>query len=225
MKEGIISQQKLWDAQHHRRRPEHRDVANVPNQFAKKCLGYIPEGGRVLDVGAASGRDSRFFVREKNCEVFALDFSVVALQHLQEDAVVDGSTDFITPLHTDIQSMPVLGPETLDAIYARSSLHISDPELVTFLEKALKMLKVDGYLMIEGKNLLDPKIQRSRIVADNLVLDSDGHLRRIWEKEYIMKQIIEKFNLRLIELNLSSGQKVDRDSRYVSFIAQKYEIQ
>lgn len=84
------------------------------------------------------------------------------------------------------------------------------------------MLKTDGYIMIEGKNFLDPKIQRSRSVADNLVSDSDGHIRRVWNKDYIMEHIIKKFNLRLIELNLSLGQRVDRDSRYVNFIAQKH---
>ena len=83
------------------------------------------------------------------------------------------------------------------------------------------MLKAGGYLMIEGKNFLDPKIQQSRIIADNLVSASDGHLRRIWTKDYIMEHIISKFGLKLIELNLSSGQRVDKDSRYVNFIAQK----
>jgi hypothetical protein len=126
MKE-TISQKDLWDAQHRRRRTEHRDIANVPNEFARKCLGYIPEEAKVLDLGAASGRDPRFFVREKNCEVFALDFYPIALEHLNEDALADGS----------------------------------------------------------------------------------------------MEHIIKKFNLRLIELNLSSGQRVDKDSRYVNFIAQK----
>ncbi len=83
-------------------------------------------------------------------------------------------------------------------------------DLEKLLERALDMLKIDGYLMVEGKNLLDPKIQQSKIVADNLVLDSGGHLRRIWTKEYIVEHIIKKFNLRLIELNLSSGQRVEQ---------------
>jgi SAM-dependent methyltransferase len=222
MKE-TISQKDLWNAQHQRRRSEHKDIANTPNGFAKKCLGYIPDGAKILDLGAASGRDSRFFVKEKNCEVYALDFSLIALEHLQEDAINDGSVDFIKPINADIKHMPLLGSETLDAIYARSSLHISDAELEKLLKQILNMLKVDGYLMIEGKNLLDPKIQQSRLVADNLVSDSDGHLRRIWTKEYIMEHIIKKFNLRLVELNLSSGQRVDKDSRYVNFIAQKLE--
>jgi ubiquinone/menaquinone biosynthesis C-methylase UbiE len=222
MKENFKSQQDLWDAQHRRRRPEHRDIANVPNEFGKKCLGYIPEGGKVLDLGAASGRDSRFFVREKNCEVYALDFSPVALEHLREDSIADGSIDFIHPLNADIREVPLSGDNFLDAIYARSSLHISDLDLEKFLEHVLSMLKVDGYLMVEGKNLLDPKIQQSRKVADNLVSDGEGHIRRIWTKEYIMEHIIKRFNLRLIELNLSSGKRVDRDSRYVNFIAQKY---
>jgi ubiquinone/menaquinone biosynthesis C-methylase UbiE len=221
MKE-TISQKDLWDDQHKRRRSEHKNIANTPNEFAKKCLGYIPEGAKVLDLGAASGRDSRFFVREKNCEIYALDFSFTALKHLEEDAKADGSIDFVRPINADIKNVPLLGANTLDVIYARSSIHISDVDLEKLLEQTLGMLKDDGYIMIEGKNLLDPKIQKSKIIADNLVLDSNGHLRRIWTKDYIMEHIIKRFNLRLIELNLSSGKHVDGDSRYVNFIAQKY---
>lgn len=222
MKESKISQRDLWDAQHTRRRSEHKDIADEPNPFAKKCLGYINNGAKILELGAASGRDSRFFVREKNCEVYALDFSYTALKHLQEDALADGSTDFIKPIAADIRHIPLVGSAKIDVIYARSSLHISDLDLEKLLEQTLGMLKNDGYLMIEGKNFLDPKIQQSRSVADNLVSDSDGHIRRIWNKDYIMEHIIKKFNLRLIELNLSSGQRVDKNSRYVNFIAQKY---
>ncbi len=220
MKE-TISQKDLWNAQHQKRRLEHKNIANTPNEFAKECLGYIPEGAKILDLGSAPGRDSRFFVREKNCEIYALDFSFTALKHLQEDALADGSIDFVRPINADIKHVPLCGTSVLDAIYARSSLHISDEELEKLLKQSLTMLKDDGYIMIEGKNLLDPKIQQSRTIADNLVLDSSGHLRRIWTKDYIMKHIIKKFNLRLIELNLSSGQRVDKDSRYVNFIAQK----
>jgi len=163
MKEAI-SQKDLWDAQHKRRRAEHKDIANTPNEFAKECLGYIPEGAKVLDLGAASGRDSRFFVKEKNCEIYALDFSFTALKHLEEDAIADGSIDFIRPINADIKHIPLAGANTLDVIYARSSLHVSDLDLEKLLEQILSML---------------------------------------------------------IELNLSSGKRVDNDSRYVNFIAQK----
>ncbi len=108
MKEAI-SQKDLWNAQHKRRRSEHKDIANTPNEFAKECLGYIPEGAKVLDLGAASGRDSRFFVREKNCEIYALDFSFTALKHLEEDAMADGSIDFVRPITADIKNIPLAG--------------------------------------------------------------------------------------------------------------------
>jgi ubiquinone/menaquinone biosynthesis C-methylase UbiE len=217
------SQRELWDMQHALRRGEHKDIANTPNEFAIKCIGFIPEGGKVLDLGAASGRDSRYFVREKNCEVFALDFSFTALQHLEEDAKEDGSEDFLRPVNADIKSLPFNSKEVLDAVYARSSLHLSDNDLDKLLNQCIGMLKEGGYLMIEGKNLLDPKISQSRSIADNLVIDSSGHLRRVWTKGYILEHIIRKFGLTLVELNLSSGQRVDRDSKYVNFIAQKYE--
>lgn len=60
-----MDQRKLWNAQHERRRAEHKELAGMPNEFAKTCLGYLPEGGKVLELGVASGRDARFFTRKK----------------------------------------------------------------------------------------------------------------------------------------------------------------
>lgn len=221
MKELLASQKNLWDTQHQRRRLEHKDIADKPNEFANECLKYIPNGAMVLELGSASGRDARFFAREKKCKVFALDFSLTALSHLQEDALADGSTDFVQPINADINHIPLLGNNILDAIYARSSLHISDSDLEGLLTKALDMLKTGGHLMIEGKIQQDPKIQNSESVANNLATDSFGHLRRIWNEEYVMEHIINKFHLKLIKLDSSHGQTTDRGGRYINFIAQK----
>jgi methylase of polypeptide subunit release factors len=104
MEEIFTAQKKLWDTQHHKRRSEHKDIADTPNEFARKCLKYIPENAKILELGAASGRDARFFARErKNCKVFALDFSLTALEHLQEDAVDDGTDNFIAQKHATQQ--------------------------------------------------------------------------------------------------------------------------
>lgn len=217
------SQRSLWNEQHVRRRKEHKDIANIPNVFAVKCLGYLPEGAKVLELGAASGRDARYFSREKNCQVLALDFSLPALQHLKEDSVEDGSVDFIEPINADIKHIPLRGKDMLDAVYARSSLHVNDRELEKILGQLVQMLKSGGYLMIEGKTLVDPKIKASRLVADNLVLDKEGHLRRVWDKGYVLRNVIKKFDLRLILMQQTSGKQLDKDSNYLNFIAQKYE--
>ena len=51
MKENHVSQKDLWDAQHQKRRTEHKDIANTPNEFAKKCLGYMPDSAKILELG------------------------------------------------------------------------------------------------------------------------------------------------------------------------------
>lgn len=135
--------------------------------------------------------------------------------------MADGSADFVQPINADINHIPLLGNNILDAIYARSSLHISDSDLEGLLTKALDMLKTGGHLMIEGKIQQDPKIQNSESVANNLATDSFGHLRRIWNEEYVMEHIINKFHLKLIKLDSSHGQTTDRGGRYINFIAQK----
>lgn len=218
-----IDQKTLWDKQHYARRAEHREMAATPNSFAVGCVGYLNDGDRVLEFGSASGRDARFFTRKKNCSVVAIDFSQNALGHLKEDAAEDGSIDFMQPLAADIKKFPLKnrkGP-VFNAIYSRSSLHISDHDLDLLLAQSLEMLKPGGYLMIEGKTPRDPKIKSSAEVADNLVIDGGGHLRRVWNKEYIIEQIIKKFGLKLILMNFSSGKTLDRGSAYINFIAQK----
>lgn len=125
------------------------------------------------------------------------------------------------PVAGDIKQLPLDGEENIDAIYSRSSLHVSDIDLQILFDRLLKMLKKDGYIMIEGKTIFDPKIKASRTVADNLVRDSEGHVRRIWDRRYILDEIIKKYGLRLVTITQSSGKHVDKDSQYINFIAQK----
>jgi len=54
-------QQDLWEAQHEKRKEESREIENTPNLFAKRCADLLPENARVVEIGAANGRDSRYF--------------------------------------------------------------------------------------------------------------------------------------------------------------------
>ncbi|WP_237738267.1 MULTISPECIES: class I SAM-dependent methyltransferase [unclassified Caldicellulosiruptor] len=48
--------------------------ANMEN-LCKLFLKYIPEGGKILDLGCGSGRDTKYFL-EKGYDVVAVDGSI-----------------------------------------------------------------------------------------------------------------------------------------------------
>lgn len=78
MDENIKDQQQMWDIKNKKRTSEHKYIEMMPNDFARKCITYIPENGFVLEIGAGNARDARFFAREKSIHVFAIDFSTEA---------------------------------------------------------------------------------------------------------------------------------------------------
>jgi len=225
MEKQCPDQKYLWGKQHLQREQEFIELENVPNGFAKKCIGYLPENATVLEVGAANGRDARSFAKEKKCLVYATDFALSALQQLQKARETDKTTGLVHPFSADTKDLPLNAAklrEFFDAVYARSALHLSDEQLDKFLSEVKMMLKPRGFLMVEGKPRDDFKIQRSREVSPNLVCDHDGHLRRLWSEENI-KRIIDDMGLKLLCINCAEEEWRGKKTKFINFIAQKYE--
>ncbi|MCX6702746.1 MAG: class I SAM-dependent methyltransferase [Candidatus Wolfebacteria bacterium] len=195
-------------------------MEDIPNDFALKCAELIPKDGTVLEIGSANGRDARFFAKDKNCKVIAIDFSLNGLNQLKEASVKDNTSDKVYPVVADAKELSVRRKESIDAVYARSALHLSDEELDYFFTHILGLLKKNGYIMIEGKTEDDSKIKRSEKITGNLYKDNDGHIRRAWN-ESLIRDIIKKYNLRLIEINQSTEFWKNVEDQFINFIAQK----
>lgn len=114
------------------------DFSALQNVFAS----YIKEGGRILDLGCGSGRDSKAFL-EKGYEVVA----------------VDGSQE-LCKLASEYIGQPVIcttfqeyEPEGLfDGIWACASLlHLRLDEVKVVIKKMAAALKEDGVLYVSFK--------------------------------------------------------------------------
>ncbi|PIR95934.1 MAG: hypothetical protein COT92_03705 [Candidatus Doudnabacteria bacterium CG10_big_fil_rev_8_21_14_0_10_42_18] len=215
------SQRELWEKQHLERAGEHEELEDTPNEFGKKCIQLIPENGTILEIGAANGRDARYFAKEKGCRVIATDFSEIAAGHLQAAAIKDRTSCHVYPVVADAKNLPITQKEYFDAVYARSSLHLDNEELDKFMEEVATILKSGGYLMIEGKPKEDFKISRSEEVKANMHMDHDGHLRRAWSEEGI-KKIVDKLGFQLISINRSTENWHGVETQFINFIAKKY---
>ncbi len=213
------SQRNFWEFQHQKRKNEHEILENKPNIFAKECLKYIPQNGMVLEIGSANGRDARYFAREKRVKVIALDFSKEALDQLKKASEKDGSLELVFPALSDANNLPIKNSVCFDAVYSRSALNLSDEELNNFFEQVVKILKPEGYLMIEGKTRDDFKILKSKEIYPNLFIDDSGHLRRAWREQCV--SLFDKYELRLISSKKTEEIWRGNKTNFINFIAQK----
>lgn len=222
MNEGYKDQRNLWEAQHEDRKDESRQLEGTPNLFAKRCVELLPDDALVLEVGAANGRDARFFAREKNARVMATDFAFSAMHQLKEASERDGTADKVAPIVADVRALPLNEPNSIDAVYSRSALHITDEELDNFFNECTRLLKNDGLIMIEGKTEEDPKIVASKETSPHLYKNGSSHLRRLWN-ESIINDLIAKHSLLLVEMNKTTEVWNQIETKFINFIAQKQQ--
>ena len=215
-------QKKYWNDQHKRRKKEHEVIESEPNEFAKKCLPLIKSGGKILEIGIASGRDARFFIRENKNTVVGVDISTEAIRQLIKAAVKNGTVGNILPVVGSVEDVPKIlsDQERYDAFYARSALHLDDDEIVPFLGYVVSHLDEDGVVLVQGKPKEDFKIARSVEVGKNCYEDVDGHIRRVWSEEDIIA-LCHYLQLEIIEIGHTTELVLGKETKFIHFIARK----
>jgi len=223
----IPDQVDLWDRQHAQRGcfgPEGDHLLYKPNDTAVQLAECLPASSVILEIGCANGRDARYWA-SLNHRVFAADFSRVALEQLKVVGEGQGLMHLIHPVLHDISTgkLPCcIGPDLLDAFYARSALHIDDSALSRLAEEINTAVKPEGYIAIEGKGPSDRKISRSVKLEGHLAVDpkENGHLRRIWTCE-IMRELCGAFNWAIIELRQYAELNNGQQACFVRLLAQR----
>lgn len=223
----IPDQVQLWDNQHRVRGtqgPEGERLQNIPNDSAVVLETFLKMQSSILEVGSANGRDARYWA-SKGHEVFALDFSQVALDQLKQLAIAQNVDQLIIPIVWNIAEgkLPLsMLPNNISAFYARSALHIGDNEMVHLAEEINSILIPGGKIFIEGKASQDRKISRSRKIGQGLAVDEqeNGHLRRVWDVKFV-KMICAKMGWSIIKVKSNAEDWNGTEAQFLSFLIQK----
>jgi len=128
-----------------------------PTIFATQVIDYVGNEGKLLDLGAGQGQDSRFFA-EKGFEVSSMDFSDTAVSTARSEAKAQ-------ELDIEIRQGNLSKPfpfedETFDVVYSHLALHYFDHQTTKKLFKEIhRVLNKGGIFATLLNTIDDPEIK------------------------------------------------------------------
>lgn len=164
-----------------------------------KFEAFIPAGGRILDAGCGSGRDSRAF-KEHGFSVAAFDASSEMCRMASQFAQID-----VLQMKFD----EIAFEDEFDGIWACASLlHVPFAELPEILGKLHKAMKAAGTLYVSFKYGEGPKQRGERTFSDFT--------------EETVKVLLDGAGFETVECGITADIRPGRaDEKWVNVVAKK----
>ena len=171
------------------------DMSEWQNRF----LRHIPAGGRILDAGCGSGRDSKAFIKQ--------GFSVVAFDASRE--MCKRASELLGQEVWQMRFEEMSFDDEFDGVWACASLlHVGDNDLSDIFKKIHNALKEDGILYASFK-YGDGKKER-------------GERRFIDFTEESIKPILLMSGFEIVDSGISSDIRPGRENEnWTNVVAKK----
>lgn len=168
--------------------------------ICERFLKYIPSGGRIIDVGAGSGRDIKYF-KDRGYAVDGIDASDEMCRLASEYVGIEVECKIIQEWNPQ---------QKYDGIWANASLlHLSYDEIEKFILRAPDYLVSGGVLYISLKNGIQTGVDR------------DGRFFTDMSEEKV-QQIVAKGTAFYIVENWETNDGMSRNEfTWLNFIFQK----
>lgn len=145
---------------------EKRGWIDKSSLFAETALRYFPAKGRLLELGAGQGQDSRFFA-EHGYEVVSTDLEETALAQSRAKLPGDLRQKVIIQKVDLRQELP-FGDGSFDIVYAHLSLHYFDERQTEQLFSGIeRVLKPGGMLAFLVNSTNDPEYATGQKIEDD----------------------------------------------------------
>ena len=127
-----------------------------PSMFAEFAIQHFPKKGKVLDLGAGQGQDSRFFA-ERGYEVVSTDYEKFALG-VNESNIPPELKEKIEVKEIDLlEELPFHNRE-FDIVYSHLSLHyFNSATTKKIFDEIGRILKTDGIIALFVNSTEDPE--------------------------------------------------------------------
>lgn len=161
-----------------------QDWIDKPSIFAQEVTEYFPKKGRLLELGAGQGQDSRYFA-SLGLSVVSTDNDTEALRLNTEKST--GSKN-IEVTNLDISKIFPYEDESFEVVYAHLSLHYFDAVTSQKIIKEIyRVLKPGGQIALLVNSVSDPEY------GDGEKIEEDYFLVGATKKRYFSTETLAKF--------------------------------
>ncbi len=164
-----------------------------------KFLSFVKDGGKILDAGCGSGRDSKVFI-QKGYETVSMDASFNMCREAEK------------LLNREVLCLSFQDMEfenEFDAVWCSASLlHVPDTEMDLAIDNIFRALKKDGILYVSFKYGKETYEKDGRYFFD---YDEEG-----------VENLLKKHSFEILETYVSSDVREERaGEKWVNCIARK----
>lgn len=171
------------------------DMSNVYKPF----LEYVPQGGKILDVGCGSGRDALYF-KNAGFVVDAFDYSESLVELAKEKTGLDIQ-------HKSFYDLDIVNE--YDGIWACASLlHCERSRLIEVMQKIIAALKTKGICYVSFKYGDQDRTKDGRSFTDL--------------NEEQAQELLDNFeNIKLLKQWITTDNRPDKQEKWLNIVFQK----
>lgn len=204
-----------WKEKHHKYSSQ--DWVIKPTIFAQFAIAHFPTEGKLLELGAGQGQDSRFFAKN-NYDVISTDFSENALEIAKQKAKDENlSIEF---KQVDLSEPIPFSSGSFDIVYSHLAVHYFDKQRTKELfDEMTNVLKPSGILALLLNTMEDPEVKDSKQIEDGLYDTPAGLVKRFFTLDYLKELTNSRFEVIVLDANGETYK--DKIKTLIRFIGQR----
>ena len=197
---------------------EEEDWDDNTSLFAQFAQTYFPKEGKILELGAGLGKDTRYFAKY-GYSVLSSDFSDKAMEISKWEASAQKLTN-TNFLNVDISNPLPFKDTEFDIVYAHAVLHYFSHSVTDqIFSEIARVLKDGGIFATLLKSKEDPEVLKSLKLQENFYKTPEGLTERFFSTEEIKKVVLGLF--KPVVLDASEQTNESENATFIRFIGQK----
>ena len=214
----MATQQELWKHVHDRYAQQ--SWIDQPTLFAQWALQHFPAQGKILELGAGQGQDSRYFASQ--------DYGVVSTDFLPE-ALAYSRAKLSEEMRrrVSIQQLDLLQPlpfadDSFVVVYSHLALHyFDDPTTDRIFADIHRILNSGGIVAALFNSVHDPEYQQGENLPGGLVRVPSGLVKRFFSPE-TLRQRVRPFTPMVLDDKGESQKDTEEGGRgLIRFVGKK----
>ena len=139
----------------------------------------------IVELGAGLGRDTIFFAKN-SIHVQALDYSPSAIKKINEKAIKDSLSNFISTKKFDIRKKLPFDDNSVEACFSHMlyCMALSNIDLINLNNEVCRILKPDGINVYTVRHIDDGDYKNGIHIGEDLY-ENDGFIIHFFSKEKV----------------------------------------